>query len=110
MAHKKGGGSSRNGAQAYGSFYSGHASTAFATAVFTGIWFSETYPGSQWIPWVWAGSLSAATAVAVLRVAAGKHFPTDVIAGAAAGIAKILFFVFVIMAVVAFVMSLIRKT
>jgi len=81
----KEGGSSRNGAQAYGSFYSGHASAAFATAVFTGIWFSETYPGSQWIPWVWAGSLSAATAVAVLRVAAGKHFPTDVIAGAAAG-------------------------
>ena len=81
----KDGGSSRNAAQAYGSFYSGHASAAFATAVFTGMWFSRTYPRSQWIPWIWAGSLSAATVVAVLRVAAGKHFPTDVVAGAVMG-------------------------
>ena len=35
--------------------------------------------------WLWAGSLTAATAAASLRVAAGKHFPSDVLAGAAMG-------------------------
>jgi membrane-associated phospholipid phosphatase len=43
------------------------------------------YPNSQWIPWIWGGSLGIASTVAILRVAAGKHFPSDVIAGALVG-------------------------
>ncbi len=79
------GGSARDGPEAQGSFYSGHSSTAFATAVFTSIWFQKMYPNSQWIPWIWGGSLGIASTVAILRVAAGKHFPSDVIAGALVG-------------------------
>lgn len=67
------------------SFWSGHASTAFNGAVFAGYVFQEHHPGSKLIAPVWAVGLSTAAATAVLRVRAGQHFPTDVIAGAAAG-------------------------
>ena len=71
--------------EAYGSFFSGHASAAFTVAVFTGEWFSEFYPNSRYKSLVWAGSLSLAGFVGVLRIAAGKHYPTDVVVGALAG-------------------------
>lgn len=79
------GGEERSEGQAAGSFYSGHSSAAFAIAVFGSIWFGEVYPDSRWTPWVWAGSLTTATVVAALRVAAGKHYPSDVMVGAAVG-------------------------
>ena len=72
-------------AEAYGSFFSGHASAAFTVAVFTGEWFSEFYPQSPYRGVVWALALSAAGLEGVLRVAAGKHFWTDVAAGALVG-------------------------
>lgn len=72
-------------AEAYGSFYSGHASAAFTVAVFTGEWFSEMYPQSPFRGVVWAGALSAAALEGVLRIAAGKHYPTDVVVGALVG-------------------------
>lgn len=71
--------------EAYGSFFSGHASAAFSIAVFTGEWFSEVYPNSPYKGIVWASALSAAGMVGVLRIAAGKHYPTDVVVGALAG-------------------------
>ncbi|MBR2059242.1 MAG: phosphatase PAP2 family protein, partial [Fibrobacter sp.] len=71
--------------EAYGSFFSGHASAAFTVAVFTGEWFSEMYPNSAYRPLVWAGTLSLAGFVGVLRIAAGKHYPSDVVVGALAG-------------------------
>ena len=71
--------------EAYGSFFSGHTSAAFTIAVFTGEWFSEVYPSSPYRGIVWAGSLSAAGFVGFLRIAAGKHYPTDVVAGALIG-------------------------
>lgn len=67
------------------SFFSGHTTAAFTTAVFTGYTFQLKHPGSPLVPWVWGGSMAAAAAVGSLRVAAGKHFPTDVLAGAAVG-------------------------
>lgn len=67
------------------SFFSGHTTAAFTTAVFTGYTFQLKHPGSPLVPWVWGGSLAAAATVGSLRVAAGKHFPTDVLAGAAVG-------------------------
>lgn len=79
------GGSERENGEAYGSFYSGHASAAFATAVFCGIYFQNLYPTSRYIPAVWGGTLSLATIVSVLRVVAGKHYPTDVIVGGLMG-------------------------
>ena len=71
--------------EAYGSFFSGHASAAFTVAVFTGEWFGEVYPNSPYQGVVWAGALSAAGLVGVLRIAAGKHYPTDVVVGALVG-------------------------
>ena len=71
--------------EAYGSFFSGHASAAFTVAVFTGEWFSEFYPNSRYRSLVWAGSLSLAGFVGALRIAAGKNYLTDVVVGALAG-------------------------
>lgn len=71
--------------EAYGSFFSGHASAAFTIAYFTGDWFSEVYPNSRYKGVVWASALSAASLVGVLRIAAGKHYPTDVFVGALVG-------------------------
>jgi membrane-associated phospholipid phosphatase len=67
------------------SFFSGHASNAFATAVFTGEVFQHYFPQSKLKPFVWVGSLGLATATALLRYEAGKHYPTDLLAGAAFG-------------------------
>ena len=72
-------------AEAYGSFFSGHTSAAFTVAVFTGEWFSELYPESPYRGVVWALALSAAGLEGVLRVAAGKHFWSDVAVGALVG-------------------------
>lgn len=71
--------------EAYGSFYSGHASAAWTVAVFMGEWFSEVYPNSRYKTLVWASSFSAAALVGALRVVAGKHYPTDVVVGSLVG-------------------------
>jgi len=67
------------------SFPSGHATNAFAAAVFLGTTYSRLHPESAARKWVWAGSLAGATTVGYLRYRAGKHFPTDVVAGAIIG-------------------------
>ncbi|WP_460906233.1 phosphatase PAP2 family protein [Spirosoma areae] len=67
------------------SFFSGHATNAFATAVFTGEVFRHYFPNSRLKPIVWVGSLGLATATAVLRYEAGKHYPSDLLVGAAFG-------------------------
>ncbi len=67
------------------SFFSGHATNAFATAVFTGEVFRHYFPHSRLKPVVWVGSLGLATATAVLRYEGGLHYPTDLLAGAAFG-------------------------
>lgn len=67
------------------SFFSGHATNAFATAVFTSEVFRHYFPDSKWKPVVWIGSLGLATASAALRYESGLHYPTDLLAGAAFG-------------------------
>ena len=67
------------------SFFSGHATNAFATAVFTGEVFRHYFPHSKLKSVVWAGSLGLATATAVLRYEGGLHYPTDLLTGAAFG-------------------------
>ena len=63
------------------SFPSGHTSVAFALA--TSYWLSTNDSGDSKRWWV----MGAAVATGVSRVLAAKHFPTDVVAGAALGMA-----------------------
>jgi membrane-associated phospholipid phosphatase len=67
------------------SFFSRHASIAFASAVFLSTVYNDYYPDSRAGAYVWAGSLLAASAVAYGRYASGQHFPTDLITGALVG-------------------------
>ena len=73
------------GGEAYGSFFSGHASAAFTVAVFSSEWFSSMHPNSPYRTLFSACAYSLASFVGVLRIAAGKHYPTDVALGALAG-------------------------
>jgi membrane-associated phospholipid phosphatase len=77
--------SDRLSGEASGSFYSGHANAAFLSAVYFSYTYGLRHPDSRYRGVVWAGSLGAATVVAGLRVAAGKHFLSDVLVGAAVG-------------------------
>ncbi len=71
--------------EASGSFYSGHANAAFLSAVYFSYTYSLRHPDSPAQGWIWAGSLAAASLEAGLRVAAGKHYLSDVAVGAAVG-------------------------
>ncbi len=64
---------------------SGHTSMAFALA--TSYWLSRrslTERDKPWLRWV---LMAGAAGVGVLRVAAGKHHPSDVLIGAGVGVA-----------------------
>jgi membrane-associated phospholipid phosphatase len=71
--------------EASGSFYSGHANGAFAAATYLAYTYPLRHPEFRHKGLLWAGTLGAATTVAGLRVAAGKHFPSDILVGAGAG-------------------------
>lgn len=77
--------SERSKGEASGSFYSGHANASFLAATYLAYTHGLRHPGSPHAPWIWAGAIGYASAVSTLRVAAGKHFPSDILAGAAAG-------------------------
>lgn len=67
------------------SFFSGHTSTAFASAVFFSTVYSELSTDEKSEKLIWAGSLTLATAVGLLRYFSGKHFPTDIFTAAIVG-------------------------
>jgi len=70
------------------SFFSGHVATTTSLTLAAFIAARRRNPG-EWWPWLVLGVGLAATAVVGTgRVLAGKHFPTDVIFGAAAGAAS----------------------
>lgn len=71
--------------EAYGSFFSGHATAAFTVATFTDQWFRTAYPNSPYKGIMRASAYSLATLESVLRIAAGKHYFTDVVVGALVG-------------------------
>lgn len=60
------------------SFPSGHAAGAFTIATV----FAHVYSDHKWVPWVAYGT---AGLIGASRVALGRHFPSDVIAGAIIG-------------------------
>jgi hypothetical protein len=67
----------------YLSFYSGHASLAFALAVSSGT--VASLRRYHLAPWIWAGGLAVATMIGYLRLAADRHYLSDVLTGAAVG-------------------------
>ena len=75
------------GDDAFQSFYSAHAATAFCAAT-AGAYLAGAGSTSVRIrALAWGGGFAAGTAVANLRVRAGKHFYSDVVIGALVGIA-----------------------
>ena len=68
-------------------FLSGHTSMTATNCFFAAKVFSDYYPTSKWKPLVWAGAFSIPALTGYLRVKAGKHYPTDTIAGYALGAA-----------------------
>ena len=70
---------------AYTSFPSGHATAAFSAAASLTTIYLLRHPHSRVTPWIGASGLAIAATTAYLRVAAGRHFPSDVVAGALVG-------------------------
>jgi membrane-associated phospholipid phosphatase len=68
----------------YRSFYSGHVSTVFA-ALTASAWTVRLRYGER--VWPWIVTLVVGASVGVERVLGGNHFPSDVLVGAAAGMA-----------------------
>lgn len=67
------------------SFFSGHTTVAFASAVFLSTVYGDYFPDSKYKNYVWAGSLLTASLTGYLRYASGAHFPTDILVGAVVG-------------------------
>lgn len=67
------------------SFFSGHTTAAFALAASSGT--VATLRRYRWAPWVWAQGLAIGFFSGYLRIAADRHYLTDVLAGAAMGAA-----------------------
>lgn len=67
------------------SFYSGHATLGFSLAVSAGMVAHQR--GYKLEPVIWATGITLATTTAYLRLAADKHYFTDVMAGAVTGTA-----------------------
>lgn len=68
------------------SFFSGHTTLSFAAAGFTTYQALVYYPNDYWYKWVAIGtSYALCTTTAILRLASGNHFMTDVLCGALVG-------------------------
>lgn len=67
------------------SFPSGHTSITAGMSFFTAKLFHDLYPESKARPFVWAGAALLPALTGYSRYRAGKHFPTDIIAGYALG-------------------------
>jgi membrane-associated phospholipid phosphatase len=67
------------------SFLSGHASRAFATATAAGV--IAHVRGYSAEPYIWVGGMTIAATTAYLRIAADRHYLTDVLVGSALGVA-----------------------
>ncbi len=69
------------------SFFSGHVSMTAANTFFAAKVYSDYYPDSKWKPIVWGTAITIPAITSYLRVRAGRHFLTDVMAGYAVGAA-----------------------
>jgi len=67
------------------SFFSGHTTVAFASAVFFSTVYGDYFPDSEYKKYIWAGSLGLAALTGVLRYSAGAHYPSDILVSAVVG-------------------------
>ena len=67
------------------SWPSGHSTSSFMSATFLTYTFCKYFPDSVWKIPVGAASYSVAVCTAVMRMASGNHFLTDVLTGAVLG-------------------------
>lgn len=67
------------------SYLSGHSTTTFAAAIGTATIASRR--GSRHARWIWVTGLGLASATGYLRIAADRHYFTDVVSGALVGTA-----------------------
>lgn len=65
------------------SFFSGHTTLAFSLAAAAGT--VSSLRGYRSAPWVWGVGLSLAAGIGTLRIAADRHYLSDVLVGAAVG-------------------------
>jgi membrane-associated phospholipid phosphatase len=75
----------KQNANVFQSFFSGHSSFTAAASFFAAKVYHDCHPGSKWRFAVWGGAGLLSGTTALLRVKAGRHYPTDVIAGVAVG-------------------------
>jgi membrane-associated phospholipid phosphatase len=69
----------------YLSFYSQHTSVVFAAGISYARTFALRHPQSRYRWLIYSAAAGGGTAVAAMRVLSGRHFPTDVLMGAASG-------------------------
>ncbi|MDA9151560.1 phosphatase PAP2 family protein [Schleiferiaceae bacterium] len=67
------------------SFFSGHTSMTAANSFYAAKMYSDLYPDSRWKPWVWTAAAVLPAITAQQRMAAGKHFLSDVLVGYVVG-------------------------
>ena len=67
------------------SFFSGHTSESAMVSFLTAKVLSDYYPGAKWLPYTWTLAAIYPAVTGYLRIKAGKHFITDIVAGYAAG-------------------------
>lgn len=67
------------------SFASGHTSNVAVLSFLSAKIYSDLYPESKFKPFVWILAATIPAATGYLRYKAGRHFPTDVLAGYAIG-------------------------
>lgn len=63
------------------SFFSGHTSQTAALSFLAAKTFADYHPESKWRPVFWTAAATLPAATGYLRMRAGKHFLTDVLAG-----------------------------
>lgn len=73
------------GHEARASFFSGHTSVSAASCFFAATVYADYHPNSPLKPYVWALAVTIPAATGYFRYKAGKHYPTDVMAGYAVG-------------------------
>lgn len=74
-------------ANARQSFWSGHTSQSATMCFLTASMYADYHPDSKWRPVVWTAAAAIPLTTGILRMTAGKHFPTDVLSGYITGAA-----------------------